>query len=297
MKFCCRSTIPMNVDDIKFIVNKLKRMVDTRKSRVYTFSKYNIHDLERNQYLLTFKTTGSRFFLILTTIMGKKFSLFVQCDNPYNLKVFNVKLRFNTELYSDTIIDGELLLNDKENWIFMCNNILYNKGIFVGNKMLGYRISIMADILRNQYKYDDFLNNCHLQLRSYFLYNHLEMLTNTHNNELLLVPERPDKPILSFVIKNLAKNEKIITQLSSNLENILEKDFYVEKTKVPDVFELYNENYIKNKIKKEQSFRGIACISRKSHSFYMKKIFDKNENGVWIKFKYNTELKGWEPKI
>lgn len=305
MKFCLRSTVPMNIEDKKYVLNKIKRMVDIKKPKIYNFSRYNMNDLEKSHYLMTFKTSGSKFYLFLTTFNGFKYSLFIQYDNPMQLKIYNVKLRFDNELYNDTIIDGELLLNEKQNWIYMCNNILYLKGKYIGNKYLGFRIQVLSDILRNKYKYDDFLNNCHLQLRSYFLFNHLEMLTHTHNNELLLIPEIPNKPILSFQITNLTKNERLISLLSKNENNEKTKQFFVYKTEIPDVFELYIKNYLElvkniediDKLK-EKYFQGIACISTKSQSFYMKKLFDEtDEKGIWIDFIYNDLLKGWEPKI
>lgn len=301
MLFCNRSTILLDTNDTKDVISKIKRMIDIRPPKIYNFTKFN-NDLDKNHYLLTFKTNGSRFLLFLTTINCKKYSLFIHCDNIYRLNIYNVKLRFDANLYNNTLIEGELLLNDKQNWIFMCNNILYYENNYIGNQYLGYRINVIADILRNKYKYDDYLNICHLQLRSYFLFNHLEMLTNTHNNELLLVPELYNKPILSFVIKDLDKNEKIITRLSNNYDNISIKRFFVMKTETPDVFELYADDtfFDKNDKIKEQKFRGIACISTISHSFYMKKCFDEMkelDKGLWIKFSYNSELKGWQPII
>ena len=287
----------MNIEDKNIILNKLKNMVYFKKPRIYKFSRYNINDLSKNQYLLTFKTNGNPFYLFLTSVNDKNYSLFIDYSNPNNIIIYNVKLRFNCELYYDTIIDGELLLNEKNNWIFMLNNILYIKGEYIGNKLLGYRISILSDILRNQYKFDDFLNHCHLQLRSYFLYNHLELLSTTQNSNLLLVPEYSNKPILHFIIKNLHKNEKIINNLSLNMDKIKEKKYYVIQTNTPDVFELYNEEVEDNK---DKYFKGIACLSTKNQSFYMKKLFDEikqNQKGIWINFIYNKLLKGWEPKI
>lgn len=295
MDFCKRSTIPMNVEDIKNILNKINKMTNVRSQNIEEFSGYNIADLDRNHYLLTFKTHGSKFFLFLTTIRGKKYSLFISYDNPRNMKVFNVKLRFDYSLYNDTLIDGELLINNKQNWIFMLNNILYLKGEFINNLLLGRRIGIMSDILRRQYKFDDFLNNCHLQLRSYFLFNHLEMLSNTHNNELLVIPERPNKKTYSFTIKDLSQNQKIITNLSTNYDNKKTNKFFVKRTEMPDVFELYEDEEMI-----ETKFRGIACMSGKSHSFYMKKLFDElneDQKGIYINFLYNEHLKGWEPKL
>ena len=297
MDFCKQMTIPMNIVDSEFIYNKINKMVNMEPQQIYKFNgRDNINDLESNNYLLTFKTGGSKFFLFLTTIRGKKYSLFIGYDNPRDLKIYNVKLRFNRSLYNDTIFEGEILLNDKNNYIFMMNNILYIRNNYIGNKFLGERISIISDILRKQYKFDDFLNCCHLQMRSYFLINHLEMMSNTHNNELLLIPERVNGYTFSLTIKNLSDNQKIITNLSENIDKKEKEKFYVKRTEMPDVFELYNNL----NITKEENFRGIACIPTKSHSFYMKKLFDEQEDDqkiLLLNFNYNKYLKGWEPQV
>ena len=292
----------MNAEDKFLIFNKLKSMIYFNKPRIYNFSKYNNNnDLNKNHYLLSFKTNGAHFLLFLTTIRGKKYSLFIHYDNPNDLQIYNVKLRFDNDLYNDTIIEGELLLNDKMNWIFMLNNISYLKGEKINNYFLGQKITILSDILRKQYKFDDYLNHCHLQLRSYFLFNHLEMLSNTHNNEILMFPERSNRPILAFNIKNLHQNEKIITNLSLNPSNEKYKKFFVLKTDVPDVFEIYDDEWQNNDKKlKEKLFHGIVCLSTMGQSYYMKKLFDEiknNQKGIWINFVYNKHLKGWEPII
>ena len=296
MNFCNFNTIPMNIVDMKHIYNKMYNMVDMKLPQIYKFNgNGNLQDLESNNYLLTFKTSGAKFFLLLTTINGKKYSLFICYDNPKDLKIYNVKLRFSRDLYNDTIFEGEILLNNKNNYIFMINNILYNKGYYIGNKLLGERIGIISDILRKHYKFDDFLNCCHLQMRSYFLINHLEMMSDSHNNELLLIPERINGYTFSLTIKNLSDNQKIITNLS---ENVAKKDvnkFYVKRTEMPDVFELYESNNLT-----QDNFRGIACIPTKSYSFYMKKLFDEQEDDqkvLLLNFVYNNYLKGWEPKV
>ena len=311
-QFCNNLDIPMNPQNKKLVLEKLKNMVNVRKPKIYNFDfserSRDIYELKKKHYLLTFETNGAFFFLFLTTIEGKKYSLFIHYDNPYYMKIYNVKLRFNIDLYNDTIIDGEILKNNQDSWVFMLNNILYYKGEFVGNKYLGERISLLSEILRNNYKFDDFLNPCHLQLRSYFLFNHLEMLSYTHNNKLLMVPEYPKNRIYCFSIKNLTDNEKLITLLSLNPDNLPFKKFFVEKTEVSDVFKLYDSEYyklIENMDKnsesiEQKSFQGIACISTMSQSFYMKKLFDEmdsNQKGIWIKFKYNNHLEGWEPYL
>lgn len=285
----------MNTQDSKYILDKIYDMVDMRPRKVYEFNgKGNLRDLESNHYLLTFKTGGAKFLLFLTTVNGMKYSLFIHYDDAKNLKVYNVKLRFSQNLYNDTVFDGEILLNDKNNYIFMINDILYTRGKYVGNKLLGERIGIISDILRKHYKFDDFLNCCHLQMRSYFLLNHLEMMSDTHNNELLLVPERSNSYTFSIVIKNLSDNKKIITNLSKNSDKKNVNKFYVKRTDMPDVFELYSSEVIKI-----ENFCGIVCIPTKSHSFYMKKLFDEQEDDqkvLLLNFVYNKFLKGWEPK-
>jgi len=282
----------MNIVDTQFIYNQIYKMVNLNTPQIYQFTGHkNIRDLESNNYLLTFKTDGSKFLLFLTTIRGKRYSLFISYDNPKDLKIYNVKLRFCRSLYNDTILEGEILLNNKNNYIFMINNILYNRGNYIGNKLLGERISIISDILRKQYKFDDFLNCCHLQMRSYFLINHLEMMSNSHNNSLLLIPERVNGYTFSLTITDLSDNQKIISNLSENLDKKEIEKFYVKKTDMPDVFELYNINVIT-----EENFQGIACIPTKSHSFYMKKLFDDIQDDVLLlNFNYNKYLKGWEP--
>ena len=295
MQFCDKPTIHMNVEDIKYILNKIRNMSAVRYPKIYEFNRYyHQKNLENDHYLLTFRSFGDKHLLFLTTINGKKYSLFISCPHRQRMTIYNVKMRFNEDLYlNDTIIDGEILKNEKDNWNFIVNDIVYYKGQYVNNYSLRARIEILSDILRKQYKFDDFLNSCHLQLRSYFIYNHLEMMHSSQNNEILMVPENPNNYLLSFKIKNLSDNKRLIKNLQNNKNKLEENKFFVIKTETPDVYHIYKTDDIN-----PSNFKGIACISTMSQSFYMKKLFDEldeNQKGIFINFSYNNHLKSWEP--
>ena len=77
-------------------------------------------------------------------------------------------------------------------------------------KPLSQRLNLVYDILKNFYKWDEYMNVCQIKIRSYFLYEHLEKVTNQN---VYFYPEKGN----------------IVYKWSKNTINKKGKDLYLYK--------------------------------------------------------------------
>lgn len=274
--FCNKKSIILN--------NDIKNIIHNQLLHNYQYEQVNIEKLTNinnitSNYLLTIeKQNKYDFLLFLTTIKNNKYSVFIVNYNN-QLYFYSVKFRFNHDLYTGTLFKGELAKNDKNCWIYFISNIIYYKNKYVYNTKLSNKIKIIANILKNEYLFDDYMNACHLQIKSYFLFNHIPFIKK--NCRLILIPEHINDKQYFFDIK-FPTIKPIVYQ------NNEQKKFKIKKTNVIDVYELYN---IKTNI-----FDSIICISKLSTSIFLKKKFE-NINSFIIDVKYSTYFKSWIPAI
>ena len=263
--------------------NEIKNIIHNNLIHNYRFQQKNISELNlsniNSNYLLTIDNPNKyNFLLFLTTINNKKYSVFIY-NNRGVLHFFSVKFRFNDELYNGTLFKGELIKNETDCWIYYISDLIYYKNTYFYENKLSYKLKTIASVLKNEYVFDDFMNVCHLQIKSYFLFNHLEFIKN--NCKLLFIPEQYNNNIYYCDLEFPKKKTILINDND-------EKTFKIKKTDVIDVYELYDIN--------TGRFDSIACVSKLSTSLFLRENF-KNKNEFIIKTLYSTYFKSWVPMI
>ena len=157
-----------------------------------------------------------------------------------------------------------------------------------GNKMnkipFSKRLESISNILKTSYKYNDFMNVCHIQIQSFFLYHHLEMVKKNTNKQLIFHPEYNTTKYIYYL------NE--IPRTTSYIIN-RKQVFEIRKTSLPDVYELW---CIKNN---KLSKNSIATISTLKTSLFARKIFKENHSHktlyVICQYQQKFNINGWVP--
>lgn len=267
--FCEKKSISMYSHEIQEISNV--------KEQYFFYDKNDIVELDdikniTSNYLLSFNVKNSiKCQLFLIKINNINYSIFI-IDN----KFYHVKFRFHEDLYNGTLFEGELIKNDKNCWVFYMSDLIYNAGSYVYNYPLKNRLNFIASILKNLYTYDLYFNCCHLQLKSYFTFNHMYFLEE--DCELLFNPEFSNMKIYKKKII-FPKTEK------SLLKDGEIRLFTIKKTEKVERYDLYNDS---------GEYDSFACVNSLKLSLFLKEIF-KNKDSYKIKCKYSTFFKSWIP--
>lgn len=225
-------------------------------------------DALKEPHLVTLETNGIPFTLLLVTIKGKKYCIMY---DEKNKQCVSVKFRFAPELYKGTIFKGDLRKNQHNQWFFYIHDMTFYLGE-ICMKSMSVRIQLIYDILKNQYKWDEYMNVCQIKIRSYFLYEHLEKVKN---EIVYFYPDKGNK-VYKWIQnskqsknKNI-KNEVIIAEL--------------HKTDKPDVYQVYYDN----------EYLGNALIRSLKLSRDLFQLF-KNHKKYNVQCKFNDKFQKWEP--
>lgn len=241
-----------------------------------TYEEINInHNNDFSKYLVT-TMDENVMYLLLTTIDNIKYSFFYIAEQN---EFYSVKMRFHKSLYNGTLIKGDILKNEKECWIYYLSDIYFYKSKYINKSKLSSRIKTIGNLIKNEYIYDDFLNPFHLQLKSYFLLNHIGFIKA--NTTFLLIPEYNNMARYQIILGN----ETIIEDVQVGGEKSNRK-FKIIQTDLPDVYELY-----------DNKFHSIACVSKMETSKFLKSLFKNNDSNrdIYVECEFSQNFNSWIP--
>ena len=136
ISFCDKIAYNITNDEFKKnIVDKLKeKNVNILDKINYYNEKNHKKELLNNEYIFSYKTKGNNYILFITKINNKKYCFFI--DKKINKgyiypRILLVHYRFKDHIYNDTILYGELVVNNNKIIIFFIYKIdLKNKCLY-----------------------------------------------------------------------------------------------------------------------------------------------------------------------
>jgi len=324
--FC--GSIGFNIKNDKYKKEILEEIYN--KTHIKIIQKHFIYlqqthfkKLNEIPHLISLKSNGNPYLLYLTKYNFNNVCIFIdkKIQPGYFLpRMIIVYLQFSDVLFSNTLFEGEMIKDNNNNWLFMLNDIFIYKNNLLNKINIINRLEILHNILKTDYKNYE-LAVCDFQIKRYFKYNQLQYMCNDFNNSLQYSNRGIYFTPLYFKFTNILYNfdDTLINTVKKNKNNLnssfysnnttqqntqqqnieqqkekIEKEFYFEKTDMPDVYNMYDlidDEYIKMK--------EIPIINNIKTSHYLKNLFN-NENIFTkikincIRFKKNDKLK-WKP--
>jgi hypothetical protein len=328
ISFANKIAFNIKIDDVK------KRVLEDLESQ-FKFKviqkhheKYNdtfVNKLNNNPHLISVRTNGNPYLLYLTKLNFVNQCIFIDKkiqSGYYYPRMIITKFRFDDDLFEGTLLDGEMVKDKNGNWIFIINDIIGSKGVYLENVNLVKRLNMLYSLLKTQYIMDHY-DVCSFQVKKYFTYRELEyiieeyipqlkytcrgiyfkplflkfkdILMNFDDSLIQKVMKKKYKSVSSFLLledkEKLITNETISTvkrQSSNCSSKSKESEFYIKKTSNPDVYELYDD---------ENKLQGTACISSLKTSKMMRNIFnDKNiTDKVLMLCELSEKFNKWMP--
>jgi len=254
--------------------------------------------LQTSEHYVTPNYKGLNYFLIFTTIMNKSYAVIINRKklsyhrNQVDMKtVFIVKIFINTNanIYSGTIFDGKIIQKDNKNY-FLIQDAFFVAGKEISEMEMTQKSNYLNDIINLNFN-DTCCENFSFKLNKLYKYTDLPELISTIiptcgiiSNGLIFYPPKSGNCII-HIEKKIEKIE-IQSSQNENIENkshdliynfvsFLEartysyesekkhKTFYITKTDIPDVYNLYNN--------KDEPKHSIAHIPNLKISHYCSK--------------------------
>ena len=286
IKICNRYVQEIKSDIIKSdILKLLDSNIYLKKKKVILEDDIKI--LKEKNHPVMIEYNSYRILILLTIYNNRKYCILIDQNIPNKIKMILIKQRFSDNLYNNTLLDCELLLDKRNNW-----NILIFDIIMLENKIVtesfDKKYEIINNIIENNYVNDKFIQLCNIKKKKVYMFNDLVNLINNnlYNSDYLvsgIIFVTDENYLLLNFNNKVYQNNNQKVEININKSN---RNFEMRITNLPDIFELYDEN---NKI-------GIASISTLELSELCNSIFEKYKNQKNIfECKYNSQFEKWEP--
>lgn len=238
--------------------------------------------LSRHAHLACLRSCGNRCLLLLTRLEYSSCCVFVdrKTRSDHALpRMVAVHLRFDSELFDNTVFDGELVQGVDGAWVFLVNDLLVLRNDPLNSTNLVKRLERLHSIFCSQFAADE-ADCCALQVKSYVPYAQLRELVKTSMHHLPYactgIVFRPmfkrfrdvifDFPAASKPLpqtrrtRKLAARSTLPTACEPAVEGagkgpLAEEDpedrtriFYVCRTSMPDVYELREHDPITGRL-------------------------------------------------
>tara|TARA_B110001450_G_scaffold253719_1_gene277693 strand:+ start:4282 stop:5244 length:963 start_codon:yes stop_codon:yes gene_type:complete len=253
----------------------------------------------KNPHLISVKTTGTNYFLFLTQYNNINYCFYIdrKIKQGYTCpRIISVRYRFDDTVFRDTLLDGEIVKDKHNNWMFLISDIIISEGKNIKKTGIVKRFNTLYSILTNKYKRDELIEICPLTVKKLFTYKEYSALITSfipkltygvrglyfnsinpsHRNQLFLYPRNREE----IIAKPRNKN---------NITKDIFKTFELRKTIQPEIYDLYclnNKDIVKFDTARVPTLRISKLIT---------KLFNLNKS-VYIDCKFNSNFNKWEPQ-
>lgn len=338
ISFCDRISFNIKSSDTKdIILNSLEKNYSIRilQKHWYPLDEEQFKYICKTPHLVSIRSNGNPYFLYFTKYEDVNQIMYIDkkvqpgYEKP---RIILSKGQFDDEIFENTLIEGEMVKDNKNQWIFLINDMLLYKGKYLHNIELQDRLKNVYEMLEKHYKSDDTMDVCQYQVKKYVSCNKESIIELLKFNEELPYTNRglyftpltfKNKPklinfndkLIKTVFRKVKDNpqfiEKSDIEVNKNIDNIHIPYSTLTKTEIPidDITVQDNEKIfwlrkteqpdIYDLYEKENSLEkiGIACIPGIKTSKMLRNIFKDLNVAISICFlcKYNERFKNWEP--
>lgn len=315
ISFCDRKADNVRADELKA---KILASLQEKYQIDISFKPYNLlkHTrlpcVSKHPHLLSLRTVGNSYFLYMTNIDGVNYCFYIdrKIDAPRHAypRILSVKYKFNDDLFTDTLLEGELIYDAEGRWYFILADIMIYKGQSLTKQTIERRMELIYYILQNEYTPDMILDICPLQVKKLFTYNDIEYMIKNY------IPNLPYNtkgicfntmnPQYSSYIYIFNQTERIPTKYRKNNEiskprSMMNKKtetaklhvFKIIQTNTSQIYDLYcltGGKLIKY---------GVAYIGDASHRHFVSDLFEtaRSKLDIMVECYYLPRYKKWKP--
>ena len=318
----------VNKEAKEFILNQLKTKynIGINDNRAYILNDKSVYFLEKTQHIMSIKSSGTNYLLFFTNINNVNYCFFIdrKIAPGYTIpRIISTKFQFSDSIFSDTLLDGELVKNEDNRWMFLITDLMVFEGSRLDENIIS-RFNKLYKMLENCYKINKEFDICPLVVKKLFKYSeydylitqfipslsyktkgiYFNTLNTKHANQLFLFPDekRQKRQTKGRYQKSTENNEHkntdstLINSSNSNEENTSntreDSQGYIFKlttTNIPEIYNLFcRDGKDLFKLEKPAYVHGIKT------GRLIKKCLGNQQN-TYMYCKYNQKQSMWEP--
>lgn len=312
----------VNKEAKEYILKQLKTKYDIgiNGNRAYILNEKSVYFLEKTQHIISIKSSGTNYLLFLTRINNTNYCFYIdrKISPGYTVpRIISSKYGFSDEVFNDTLIDGELVKNSDNQWMFLITDILIYNGKKLDTNIIS-KFNLLYKMLTEQYTIDKDLDICPLVVKKLFKYSdydylitqfipslsyktkglYFNTLNTKHANQLFMFPadksgERINKTsyknMKAYIQSQSARKVESNPSQQSNTKADNQLIFKLQTTQTPEIYHLYyKSNQDVLKLNKPAYIHGLK-------NSRLVKNYLNGANNVYVYCRFNRKQGMWEP--
>ena len=337
ISFCDR--INYNIKSLETkdeILNDLQRLFNIQilQRHWFHFDERCYEQIKTNQHLACLRSNGNPYYMYFTRYEDVPIIYFIDKKIHTGYQKPRIMLGrglWDISLFTNTLLDGEMVKDKYNGWLFLINDMIAYKGKYLINIQLPQRLELAVDMLDTCLQLDPIIDCCRYQVKIYVttsqegvnaLFDLAKELPYTTRG-MYFVPftlkYKPklinfDETLIKSVVRKVKDvpdfqdgstvpqtiiNEPVKPPEKENLpvistENNSVEAYMLRKTELPDIYEIYTLNG-NNNTRGEKL--GAAVIPNMKVSKMMRAIFKDTTVATYIKMtcEYKKDINKWLP--
>jgi len=328
ISFCDRISYNIKCPDAKdIILNELETKYNIRIIQKHWFRMDDVQYkyVKQVPHNVCIRSNGNPYFLYFTKYEDISQIMYIDKKvqpNYQKPRIILTRGQFSDCVFNNTLIDGEMVKDNKNQWIFLVNDMIIYQGKSLKDIDLAQRLMYVGELLSKHYTADPFMDVCSFQIKKYVsatkenVENLIEFSKNLPytNRGVYFVPHSLKyKPkLINFndsLIKTVFRKVKDCAEFMDKVTTpVIQKPIIVEevfiatgeekdtkviwlrKTDQPDIYDMYeNENSL-------QKF-GVASVPSLLTSKMLRSVY-KNMNvatSVGFNCRFDERFNNWVP--
>jgi hypothetical protein len=173
ISFCDRIGYNIKCADTKeHILHHLEQAYHIRiiQKHWFTFDDTQVPFLKKIPHLSSIRSNGNPYYLYFTRYEGVNQLMYIDKKiQPGYQKPRIILSRgcFHDSLFDNTLLEGEMIKDKNQNWLFLINDMLIYQGHSLTEKLLPDRLALLYQTLKEKYQPDPHMDVCQFQVKKY----------------------------------------------------------------------------------------------------------------------------------
>ena len=174
ISFCNRISFNIKSSEIKdIILNDLHSRFGIKilQKHWHRLDDSNYEHIHRAPHFMMLRSNGNPYYLYLTRYEDVNQMMFIDkkvqpgYEKP---RIILVRGRFNNELFDNTLLEGEMVKDERNQWIFLINDVIGYRGKYLEHEIYPKRLSRAYDMIKTGYRPDALMDVCQFHVKRVF---------------------------------------------------------------------------------------------------------------------------------
>jgi hypothetical protein len=172
ISFCDRINFNIKSTDTKHeILFQLKKFnIQVLEKHWYKLDEKGTEHIQRMPHLACLRSNGNPYYMYFTRYDDVPIIYYIdkKIQPGYQVpRVILTKGLWDESLFSNTLLEGEMVKDNYGGWLFLINDVIAYKNDFLSNEPLPKRLELAFEILGKYHTFDKIIDVCSFQVKQY----------------------------------------------------------------------------------------------------------------------------------